>query len=114
MQGKWEQAIACYLEAIRLQPDDATVYNSLANVFVSQSKPEQAIAAYRKAIRLKPSYDLPYINLLAVLGNQGRFAEAVSTCRDAIKAAPEVLPCTFILGDFLLIAGEARRSDRRV
>jgi eukaryotic-like serine/threonine-protein kinase len=105
LQGKWEQAIACYREGIRLQPDDATVYNSLANVYVSQSKTEQAIAAYREAIRLKPGYDLPYTNLLAVLGSQGRFAEAVSTCRDAIRLAPEVLPVHVYLGDFLLMQG---------
>ena len=105
LQGKWNQALACFREAIRLQPRDPTVYNSLGNVYVNLSRPIEAIGAYRTAIRLAPGYDLPYGNLLAVLANQGKFDEAVAVCREAIKIAPEVHSVRVFLGDFLQTQG---------
>ena len=104
-------------------PDDATVYNSLGNVYVNQSKPDRGHRRLSRGDPLKPGYDLPYGNLLAVLGNQGKFDEAVATCREAIKLAPEVHSVRVFLGDFLQMQGfldeavaayeDAKRHDAR-
>ena len=48
-QGKLEEAIAAYREAIRLKPDFADAHKNLGNALANQEKLEEAITEYRKA-----------------------------------------------------------------
>jgi eukaryotic-like serine/threonine-protein kinase len=110
-QGKWDQAIAHYREGLRLQPDDATIYNSLANVYLNQAKPTEAVAAYQEAIRLNPAYDLAHANLILILGNQGKLDEAIAAARVAIKLAPNFHAAHTLLGNCL---GARGRLDEAI
>ena len=55
-QGKLEEAIASYRQALRLKPDYAEAHNNLGIVSEGQGKLEEAIASYRRRLRLKPDY----------------------------------------------------------
>ncbi len=56
-EGKLDEAIAAYREAIRLKPDFAYPYDNLGTALRAQGKLDEAIAAYREAIRLDPKRD---------------------------------------------------------
>ena len=62
-QGKLEEAIASYRQAVRLKPDYAEAYNNLGNALKDQGKLEEAIASYQQALRLKPDYAEAHNNL---------------------------------------------------
>jgi len=49
-----EEAIACYRQAIKLDPKLAPAHSNLGNVLFHQGKLEEAIACYRQAIKLDP------------------------------------------------------------
>ena len=53
-QGKLDEAIAEFREAIRLKPDDAAAHYNLGNALHDHGKLDEAIAECREAIRLKP------------------------------------------------------------
>jgi len=48
-QGKLDEAIAAYLEAIRIRPDVADAHNTLGTALSDQGKLEEAVAEFRKA-----------------------------------------------------------------
>ena len=62
-QGKLDEAIAAYREAIRLKPDYAEAHSNLGIALAGQGKLDEAIAEYREAIRLKPDYAAAHNNL---------------------------------------------------
>ena len=63
-QGKVEQAMAHYREAIRIKPSYAEAHNDLAILLTAQGQVREAIAEFEMALRLAPS-DLAVENNLA-------------------------------------------------
>ena len=53
-EGRLEEAIAAYDEAIRLDPQDAAAYNNRGNAYGDLGQPEKAIQDLDEAIRLDP------------------------------------------------------------
>ncbi len=87
--GKWEQATYELETARRLQPDDATIHNTLGNVLMSRDRLDEAIAAYRRAIELDPRYNLPHLNLGDLFfTRQRKIDQAIREYREAIRISP--------------------------
>jgi superkiller protein 3 len=84
-QGKLEEAIAAYQQAIQLDPKDATPYNGLGNALSEQGKLEEAIAAFQQAIQLDPKDALPYNGLGIALYKQGKLEEAIAAYQQALN-----------------------------
>jgi tetratricopeptide (TPR) repeat protein len=61
-QGKLEEAVAAYRQAIDIKPDLA--YSNLGNALEDQGKHDEAIAAYRHAIDIQPDCAEALSNLL--------------------------------------------------
>ena len=53
-QGKYDEAIKAYDEAIRLDPKYADAWNNKGTALNNQGKYDEAIKAYDEAIRLDP------------------------------------------------------------
>jgi tetratricopeptide (TPR) repeat protein len=71
-QGKIEEAIAAYRQAIQLDPNRATTHYYLGVALDYQGKIEEAIAAYRQAIQLDPKNATFQNNLEVALKEQGK------------------------------------------
>ena len=54
-QGEFDEAEACFREALRLEPDYAEAHNNLGNVLQDQGRFEEAVPAYRRALQLPAS-----------------------------------------------------------
>ena len=83
-QGKTDEAIREYREAIRLNPNFAAAYNNLGFALRSQSRDNEAIWEYLEAIRLKPDLAAAHNNLAVSLYFTGDYAGAwkeVRLCR---------------------------------
>jgi len=59
---KYEQAISCYNEAIKLNPKMVKAYNNRGIVYIVESKYDQAIADFNKAIEFDPTNGKAYNN----------------------------------------------------
>jgi tetratricopeptide (TPR) repeat protein len=84
-QGRPEEAIAHYREAIRLKGNYSEAHNNLGAALAAQGNLDEAIAQYREAIRLQGNYSDAYYNLGAALAAQGKFDEAMAHYREAIR-----------------------------
>jgi serine/threonine protein kinase/Tfp pilus assembly protein PilF len=84
-QGRHEEAIICYRQAIERKADYADAYNSLGVALHDQGKLDDAIAAFRRASELSPGY-APYSNNLAhTLSRKGQLDEAMAVYRALIE-----------------------------
>ena len=70
-QGKLDGAVACYQQALRLQPDYADAHNNLGIALAEQGKLDGAVACYQQALHLRPDYADAHNNLGVALGRAG-------------------------------------------
>ena len=88
LQGRTDEAVANYQEAIRLVPDLPEACNNLGVALHSLRKSDESVAALRRALALKPDYAEAYNNLGNALHERGELDEAVSCYRQAVAHRP--------------------------
>lgn len=82
------EAIECLQQAIKLNPGDPTLYNSLGAVFFTHNNASDALLCYKKAISLNPLYTLALNNIAGILMQQSKYKEAQSYYFSIIKINP--------------------------
>ena len=70
---RFDAAINCYKNAIKVNPNYAAVYNNLGNVFKETGELELAINNYKQAIKIKPNYSEALFGLGLVLEEKENF-----------------------------------------
>jgi tetratricopeptide (TPR) repeat protein len=88
-QGKPEEAVASFKEAIQLNPNSAEAHHNLGIAYSNQAKYDEAIPSFKKAIETDPKN----AKALGGLGNayfrQGQLDEAVASFKKAIELDPK-------------------------
>jgi superkiller protein 3 len=113
-QGKLDEAIAAYKEAIRLQPDEALGYVNLGALLCDLKHDYAgAIAAFQEAIRLKPDFIGAYANLGVALAKQGKLDEALAAYKEIIRLQPDTAPAHNRLAWLLANCPDVRLRDPR-
>ena len=105
-QGKLDEAVAQYREAMRLKSDDAEAHYNLGNALRDHGKHDEAIAEYREAIRLKPNDADAHNSLGYTLSDQGKHDEAADEFRAAIRLKPDYAEVHYNLGNTLRDQGK--------
>jgi len=100
-QGKLDQAVSHYRQALQINPNFALAYNNLGLVFWSQGKLGEAISQYRRALQLDPNYAKAHNNLANALFVQGKSDEAISHYQQALKLEPNFGEVYYNLGRML-------------
>jgi tetratricopeptide (TPR) repeat protein len=88
-EGKWDEAIASFREAVRLRPGYADALNNLGNVLFFQKKFDEAVACYEEVVRVAPDHAGAYSNLGEVVRQQGRLKDAVTYCERSVRLRPD-------------------------
>ncbi|MFB2974436.1 tetratricopeptide repeat protein [Aerosakkonema sp. BLCC-F183] len=105
-QGKLEEAIAKYQEAIRLNPSLAFAHLNLGAALAGLGKQPEAISAYREAILLQPNLAEAYYNLGNALAQQGELPDAQAQYKQAIQINPTYAKAYYNLGNVLAQQGD--------
>ena len=113
-RGQFDDAIAEFRWALKIDPDSAPVHNNLGVVLAGQGRIEEAIAHYRAALKLKPDYAAASINLGRTLAAQGQLDEATACYRQALRVEPASAAAHFNLADALGQQGQLPRRPRPV
>jgi predicted O-linked N-acetylglucosamine transferase (SPINDLY family) len=87
-QGNLAEAVRFYLEALKLKPDFAEVFNNLGNVLMEQGHLDKAILQIQKALQIKPDYPEAHNNLGNAFQEQKDFTAAIHCYQKAIKLNP--------------------------
>jgi hypothetical protein len=100
--GKSDEAIAQYLEAIRIEPHSAVTYANLGTALYESGRKADAIACYRTALRYSPGLAEAHLNLGIALEDRGNAAEAILHYREALRLRPGLLQARDNLESLLL------------
>ena len=88
-EGRLEEAIAEFTEAIRLDPDFALAYSSRGYLYVETGRYDQAIEDLDEAIRLNPKDAIAHLNRGRVYSILGHYDEAIRDFDETIRLNPQ-------------------------
>ena len=84
-QGKLQEAVQSYDQAITIKPDYADAYNNRGVALQELGRLEEALKSCNQAIKIKPDYAEAYYNLGNILKELGRLDETVKSYDKAIQ-----------------------------
>jgi tetratricopeptide (TPR) repeat protein len=105
-QGKLDEAMQCYREAIRLAPNPARGHLNRGNVLLLQGNLDGALDAFRTALDHQPDYAGAYYNLGNALLGVKQFDEAIQNYRHALEINPDYAEVHCSLGVALKECGD--------
>jgi tetratricopeptide (TPR) repeat protein len=87
--GKLAEALACLRRAVELAPDDAEMWQYLANAHAADEDYAAAIPACQRVVALKPEWVQAHNDLGWALQEEGRLSEASACYRRALELEPD-------------------------
>jgi tetratricopeptide (TPR) repeat protein len=103
-QGRIEQAVKEYGEAIRAFPNLAAAHNNLGSAHFAAARFEEAAASFRRAAELDPNYGQAHFNLALAHLKLGREREADAALQAALRAY-------YTAGDAHFKAGRPKEAE---
>lgn len=100
-QGRLDEAVGHYQQAIEIKSDDASTYNSLGICQAMRQNREAAAASFQRAIELKPDFAHAHSNLGNVYKELGRQPQAVECYQRAVRLKPDFAEALNNLGNLL-------------
>ena len=105
-QGRIDEAICQFQEALRLKPDDANAHYNLGAALGAKGQFDEAIIQFQTAIRLKPGDAWDYYDLGVALANKGQTDEAIRQFQTALRLKPDDAKARFNLANALAKKGQ--------
>ena len=96
-----DSAIACFQQAIQIDPAYADAHCNLGSAFIHKDQIKDAIIAYKEALDIDPNFAQPYFNLGILLNNIGKIDEAIACFQSAIELVPDWVEAHQHLGKLL-------------
>lgn len=80
-QGKTQEAIRAYLQALQLKPADPEIHNKLGDAYYYSGRLREAIEYYTEAARLRPDWAETFYNLAIAFAESGNPSMAATHAR---------------------------------
>jgi tetratricopeptide (TPR) repeat protein len=101
-QGKLDEAVAQYREALEIQPRYAETRYNLGIALSRQGKLDEAIAQYRAALEIAPAKTEARNNLGNALARQGSYPAAIVEYQKVLELDPDFADARYNLGNVFL------------
>jgi len=101
-QGRVEQAISHYEQAVAIKPENVKAHFNLAALKAERGDVPGAIGGYEAVIQIDPNYTKARNNLSLILQSQGQIAAAEQQLRAALSGAPKNIDVLNNLGNLLV------------
>ncbi|MBI4641646.1 MAG: tetratricopeptide repeat protein [Candidatus Tectomicrobia bacterium] len=95
--GKYDEAIKEYLQALKLKPDSALAHYNLANAYDARGVPDEAIVEHNRALQLQPNYPEARYNLGLIYFSLEDFEKAIAEWKEAVALKPDYAEAHFNL-----------------
>ncbi len=111
-QQKYDQALACYTQALNFQPIYPQAESNLADTYAQLKQPDQAEQHYLRAIQQDPNYADAHGHLGVLYANLSKYAEAAKEFSAYIQLSPPSSDAHFNLGICLANLGKPADAAR--
>lgn len=88
-RGQFEKAMADYIAASSLSPNNWRVYNNIAKVQAKQGRVIDALNTYSLALSINPNYELAYMNRGVIQSHLKNYAAAIEDFSLAVALNPK-------------------------
>jgi tetratricopeptide (TPR) repeat protein len=105
-QGKTDEAIAHYQQAIELRPGYAEAHYNLGRLLAQKGQLNDAVSHYERALEINPADAEARNNLGVTLFGIGRVDEAIVHYEEALKIRPDYAEASCNLANALLSKGD--------
>jgi len=110
-QGRLEEALAHFSEAVRVRPDFAEAQHNLGKALAKAGRYDEALSALAAAVRFDPGNAAVHSDLAIVLAGLGRLDEAITRYSEALRIDPARAQVHNALG--VALAGVKRPAEAR-
>ncbi|MBN2513174.1 MAG: tetratricopeptide repeat protein [Sedimentisphaerales bacterium] len=107
---RYEDAIACYLQALELAPNDTEILNCLAVDYTRTVQYDLALSTFEKIETLDPSYEPAYCNRIIAYTEMEQHDKAEQMFYLAQQINPECPICFYNIGNSLFSRGNYVRA----
>lgn len=104
-QGKHDEAIDAYKQAIEIAPEQIFVWNNLGNLCMKIQRNDEAMLAFQKALQHNAKDPIAWNGLGAVYFKIGYLDDAINAFRKAIELAPTLANAWLGLGEAYATVG---------
>jgi tetratricopeptide (TPR) repeat protein len=109
-QGKLNDAISHYRQALDIRPDDADSHNNLGLLLALRGDIESSLAEFQTATQINPNYARAFFNMGRVFARQGELEKAVQNYQQALQLDPKEIDIHLGLGAVLSRQGQLDRA----
>ncbi|MBW2019207.1 MAG: tetratricopeptide repeat protein [Deltaproteobacteria bacterium] len=109
-QGKIDEAIAHYIEALQIRPDYEMAHNNLGVALAKKGRLDEAIGHFSMALCIKPDNIQTHNNMGLALSLQGKLDKAVAYFFEALRIKPEYAEAHYNLGNALARQGKIKEA----
>ncbi|MGP8198766.1 MAG: tetratricopeptide repeat protein [Limisphaerales bacterium] len=88
-EGRVDEAITHYQEALQIQPNQAEFHNNLGTAFRQEGRVDEAITQYQEALQIQPNEAEMRYNLGNALLQKGRVDEAIADYQKVLQIKPD-------------------------
>jgi tetratricopeptide (TPR) repeat protein len=88
-QGKLDEAISLYRQAVALKPIYPEAHFFLGRALERKKQTQEAMAEFQQALRLRPDFDSAHVMVGLLLAQEQEFDQAIAHYQAALKANPE-------------------------
>lgn len=105
-QGRTHEAVNYYLDALRIDPEYASLHTNLGLEFFIQGKRQLAINHYKEALRIEPDFVYAHINLGSAMLADGKPDQAMRHCEQALRIKPSSAQALNCMGNIYYYQGK--------
>ena len=105
-EGKYQEAIVAYQEAIKLNPSHEWAYNNIGYAYYCDQQYEKSVAAYKKAIQVKPDHGWAYNGLGRAYNQLGDYQQATEAFLASTQVAPDNAEAFYNLAKAYMVSKE--------
>jgi tetratricopeptide (TPR) repeat protein len=109
-QGKLNETIYHYSEAIRIKPNYTKAIINLGIALDEAGRIDEAIGEYQKCLQITPGEPMALNNLGIALSEQGKFDEAVKCFTEALRVKPDFANAHTNIGYVLTLQGNLNEA----
>ena len=111
--GKPEEAMGYFAQALRIKPDLAEAHYNLGVTLAQLDRTSEAIEHYQQALQFDPAFAEAHYNLGVALALSGRGLEAKEHFEEALRLNPDYAEAHFNLGLILVAQGKTTEAAQQ-